>query len=215
MFASKLSWIVVLGLLAAACTKDPGPPPEESSSRTTGNAGLTGNTPMAAPTDVQPGDRLDLGGISVEVPEGWVVERPSSNMRRAQFRLPGEGGESAEMIVFFFGAGQGGSVQMNIDRWIGQYEQPGGRSSADAATIDSFSANGMKITTVEIEGTLVAPTNMNNPAAGNQNVPNQAFIGGIVESPAGKFFFKTAGPQAVVDQWSPSVKDFLKSVQSN
>jgi len=34
-------------------------------------------------------------------------------------------------VVYFFGAGQGGSVEANLDRWKGQMLTPGGKP-ADA-----------------------------------------------------------------------------------
>src|SRR3990172_1264610 len=61
--------------------------------------------------EVQAGETQDLGGIRVTVPDTWVVETPSSQMRKAQYRLsaPEGGSGDGELVVFYFGPGQGGS----------------------------------------------------------------------------------------------------------
>jgi hypothetical protein len=68
--------------------------------------------------------------LKFDVPAGWVSTTPSSPMRVADFTLPRVAGdvEDATLTVYFFG-GQGGSVQANLDRWIGQMAQPDGRTS--------------------------------------------------------------------------------------
>ena len=39
-------------------------------------------------------------------------------MRLATYQVP----ESGECGVYYFGQGQGGGVEANIDRWIGQFQ---------------------------------------------------------------------------------------------
>ena len=52
-------------------------------------------------------------------------------MRAAQYTLPSvkPGDEAPELVVYFFGHGSGGTAEANIERWIGQMEQPGGKDS--------------------------------------------------------------------------------------
>ena len=51
-----------------------------------------------------------------------MTETPSSSMRVGQYKLPKSEGdkEDASLVLYYFGATQGGSPQANIDRWIGQ-----------------------------------------------------------------------------------------------
>jgi hypothetical protein len=53
-------------------------------------------------------------------------------MRRAQYRLAKAEGdpEDGGLVVFFF-SGQGGSVQANIDRRVGQFQNPQGNPASD------------------------------------------------------------------------------------
>ena len=92
-----------------------------------------------AETDSAPGPAVSAGpaqasaaGLRFEAPSTWISETPSSSMRLAQYRLPGLEGdpEDAELAVFYFG-GQGGSVQANVDRWIGQFSNPDGSPVTD------------------------------------------------------------------------------------
>src|ERR1043166_7012818 len=61
-------------------------------------------------------------GIQWNVPAKWTTgeERP---MRLTTYIIPGaSGSEDGECGVFFFGTGQGGDVNSNIQRWITQFE---------------------------------------------------------------------------------------------
>src|SRR4051812_45472638 len=62
------------------------------------------------------------GDVKFQPPAAWVTEPTTSNMRVAQYRLPRAEGDTADasLILYYFGQGQGGSAQANLDRWIGQ-----------------------------------------------------------------------------------------------
>src|SRR5437773_2653611 len=67
-------------------------------------------------------------GVRWTAPAGWTNEgaRP---MRAATYLIGPSSGDKAgaECAVYFFGAGQGGSVEANVDRWKGQFKGPGGK----------------------------------------------------------------------------------------
>ena len=62
---------------------------------------------------------LDVKGLNVVLPVGWTSVPPASSMRLAQVAIEGPGGP-AELAVFHFGTGQGGDIEANIQRWLGQ-----------------------------------------------------------------------------------------------
>ena len=111
-----------------------------------------GNAPASPPTVGSAASASDrqkvLGPFTLEVPSGWVEQTPGSRMRRAQFALPRESGDSedGELTVFYFGMGQGGSTDANIRRWIGQVSQPDGSSSRDKAKIRQSDVSGFRMT---------------------------------------------------------------------
>src|SRR6266852_8444004 len=153
------------------------------------------------------------GDLHYKVPAGWVSAQPSSKMRVAQFKLPktdGDG-EDAELVLYYFGANQGGTAQANIDRWITQIQQADGSSSKDKAKTDTMTVNGLKITTVDVIGTYTAEM---APGSGTKhNDTNYRLRAAVIETPKGNYFLKLVGPAKTVGRWEQSYTDYLKSFE--
>ena len=154
-----------------------------------------------------------LGELRFTAPEGWVKEQPSSAMRVAQYKLPKvEGdGEDAALVVYFFGATQGGSIQANIDRWISQIQQPDGSSSRDKAKTDTMTVNSLKVTTVDVAGTYTAE--MAPGSSTMHNDANYRLRAAVIETSKGNYFLKLVGPAKTMGRWEQSVTDFVKSLE--
>lgn len=205
--------LALAGLLLGACTDAPS---------TTAPAGTTtaSDTPAAAPAHGQaeppslPPSHPPIGNartLTFTVPEGWVSETPSSAMRKAQFKLPRQGSdtEDARLVVYFFGPDQGGSVEDNIQRWAGEYQQPDGRKSIDVAQRSTRRVNGMDVTEVDVSGTLDAET---MPGSGQRvRKENQRTLAAIVQSEHGSYFIKLTGPAATIAYWEPSFHKYVGS----
>jgi hypothetical protein len=133
-----------------------------------------------------PGTPLQVKGLELLLPSGWTSVPPSSQMRAAQVVIDGPGG-AAEMAVFHFGAGQGGDVEANIQRWLGQIvPQPGTQPQRQ-----NLEANGLRITFVDAEGTL-QPGQM---GVGPQTAqPGSRLLGAVIEGDGGPWFLKATGP---------------------
>ena len=150
--------------------------------------------------------------LRYDAPDGWL-ERPSeSPMRVTEFLLPRVPGdeENAELVVFYFGGG-GGGVEANLERWIGQMEQPDGRSSFEVASTTGFDANGLAVTVLDVPGTYVAAVSPGS--ATRLNRPNFRLMAAVVETPAGPYFFKLTGPIRTVARWEDPFGTFLRSVR--
>lgn len=156
---------------------------------------------------------IAAAALKFDVPKGWVSKAPSSSMRVAEFTLAksGSDAEDATVTVYFFG-GQGGSVQANMDRWIGQMAQPDGRPSKDAAKTSTMqTAAGLKVSLVDVSGTYIAEV---TPGSTQRlNKPGFRQIAAVVETPDGPYFVKVTGPAATVAKWKESVDAFLKSLR--
>ncbi|HXU37831.1 MAG TPA: hypothetical protein VN937_15820 [Blastocatellia bacterium] len=150
--------------------------------------------------------------LQFKTPGGWSSETPSSSMRVAQYQLPAADGdaEPASLVVYYFGAGQGGSVQANLDRWTGQIQQPNGGSSKDKAKTESLTVNGMNVTLLDVSGTY-AGGDMGGGAG--QSKPNFRMRAGVIESPKGGYFIKLVGPEKTVGKWDDSFMEFIKSAE--
>jgi hypothetical protein len=155
-----------------------------------------------------------VGGVSWTVPQSWRAGQ-AGVMRAATYIIDPSSGDkdSAECGVYFFEGGQGGSVQGNLDRWIGQMEQPDGKPPAELAITEKLQANGLQITTIELTGTY------RNTAGPMMQVkdkrPGYRLKGAIVEGPKGSIFFKIAGPDKTVISAALNFMALLKSCRVN
>jgi hypothetical protein len=126
-------------------------------------------------------------GVAWQLPKRWTIgpERP---MRVATYAIPAAGGaqEGAECAVFHFGPNQGGDIDSNIRRWIGQF-QP-----ATSSKRSSKEVNGLKVDLVQIAGTYTAPAGPMMQSSGDK--PDSRLLGAIVSAPQGLVFFKLTGP---------------------
>ena len=151
--------------------------------------------------------------LKFDVPAGWVSKTPSSSMRLADFTLPkvASDAEDGTVTVYYFGTG-GGSVQANIDRWIGQLSQPDGRPSKDVAKTTTVEAKGgLKVTLLDVAGTYIAEVTPGSTERFNK--PGFRQLAAVVETPNGPHFVKVVGPAATVAKWEASVMAFLKSLR--
>jgi hypothetical protein len=153
------------------------------------------------------------GDLRSKAPDGWVAEKPSSGMRVAQYKLPRAEGdpEDASLALYYFGATQGGTTQANIDRWIGQMQQPDGSLSKDKAKTDNLTINGLKVTTVDVIGTYTAEM---SPGSGERhNNADYRLRAAVIETPKGNYFAKLVGPVKTIARWDQSYSDYLKSFE--
>ena len=152
-------------------------------------------------------------GLAFDVPSGWAPAVPSSSMRVAEFALPAAEGdaEDASLVLYFFPGG-GGSVEANIDRWIGQVEQPDGSPSKAAATTTTLkSTAGLALTVVDVAGRYVAEV---TPGSAERfDKPGFRLIAAYINAPDGPYYMKLVGPQATIAKWHDSVQTFLRSMR--
>jgi hypothetical protein len=135
-------------------------------------------------------------GLQWTAPAGWKVEAPRP-MRAATYMVAPVAGDrdSAECGIFFFGAGQGGSIEANLERWKGQFRGPGGKPAA--AKTSRRTINGLNVTLIEAAGEFVGVAGP-MMAAGEQGLPDYRLLGAIVEGPGGNIFLKFTGPAKTI-----------------
>ena len=192
-FTIKTSVALLAGALCWAC----GPPPTVASK----------NAPQAS----EPGSQ---GELRLKAPDGWVSERPSSSMRVSQYQLPAAEGdaEAASLVVYYFGAGQGGSVDANLERWIGQMQTSDGKPSKDRAKTEQTTVNGMKVTLLDVTGAYAGGDMGGGGAA--QSKPNFRMRAGVIETPKGAYFIKLVGPEKTVSRWDQAFQEFVRSAEA-
>lgn len=191
-----MNQILLAALLATGCDDAPSRPPRE---------------PPAPPERPAAPAPVHTGTLRFTAPDGWISEAPSSAMRQAQFRAPRADGDSedAELAVFHFGAGLGGSVEANLDRWVAQIAQPDGTDSHARTKIDHREVRRMPVTILDVSGTYVASSMPGAPVHGDQS--GFRMLAAVVESPAGPWFVKLVGPARTVEKWEAAFGEYVDS----
>jgi hypothetical protein len=129
------------------------------------------------------------GGVQWTVPVRWQLGTGSA-MRVATYGVPAKAGDPGECAVFFFGPGQGGTVDANVERWGKQFE--GAPKPAQAVS----TVAGLRVTRTQVAGAYLAPGGPMMQSTGKKT--GYRLLGAIVEAPGGNVFFKLTGPAATV-----------------
>lgn len=132
-------------------------------------------------------------------------------MRAATYIVSAAAGdkEGGECVAYYFGQGQGGSVDANIRRWTGQFHDSSGQPAKNAVT-NRRSVHGMPLTTIEVSGTY---TGMGGPMMAQQPAKSgYRMLGAIIEGPQGSVFFKFTGPAKTVAANAKAFEDMVNSV---
>jgi hypothetical protein len=202
---------LLLVIFCIACNA-PGPTvvPMNSNSSPLPGAGAQ-PSPQSRPAQSGP---TQSGNLRFQPPAGWTAEQPSSSMRVAQYRLPRAEGDSADasLVVFYFGPGQGGSVEANLDRWIGQMQQSDGTPSKSKAKIDNVTVNQMPVTLLDVTGSY-AESGMGGGGSGQQIQGLARMRAAVIETPQGAYYIKLVGPEKTVNRWDASFMEFIKSAE--
>ena len=142
------------------------------------------------------GTPVTLAGLKFIPPTSWNDLGPSG-MRKGDYAFGPVAGDSdsATVTIFYFGPNMGGSIESNIDRWIGQIS-PAEDGSEPAR--ESMEVDGMPVHIVRTAGSYSA--SMGGPMSGNSvEKPDYKLVGVVVEAPEGNVFFKLTGPEASAD----------------
>jgi hypothetical protein len=159
---------------------------------------------LAAPPAAAPRTET-AGGIEWKVPARWTSGTGSA-MRVATYAVPApKGADAGECAVFFFGAGQGGSIDANVERWSKQFE------GTPAPQRTGATVGGLKVTRVQLSGTYLAPGGPMMQSTGKR--PGTRLVGAIVEAPEGNVFFKLTGPAATVTAAQPEFDALVASLR--
>jgi|KBSSwiStaDraftv2_1062776.scaffolds.fasta_scaffold243939_2 hypothetical protein len=174
-------------------------PAEPMSARTP-----TTDAPAASPQVV-----VESGGdpgITWKVPTRWT-EAPSNPMRLATYAIPPARGDrdEARCAVYYFGPGQGGDPETNVERWIREFEAPV-KPERLSRTID-----GLAVSTVRVRGTYLAHAGMGDEEDAAR--PHHELYAAIVEGPDGALFFKFVGPEETVDAAAAEFEGMLGTLR--
>lgn len=166
-------------------------------------------------TDRGRGQQPKSGGttefpVQWQIPDSWKKVETSSRLKipKVEFRIPGSNG-TARMKAFYFGPGQGGSVDANLNRWKGQFEAGKGRKKLEPER-SSKTVNGIEVHTLDVTGTF-SPSMPRGKQRGA--TPGTRMLAAIAKVEGKKVFFKLVGPKQTVRAAKSDFDAFVSSLK--
>lgn len=157
--------------------------------------------------------KLSLAGgrLVVQVPADWKKAASRSRILESEFSAPADAkpDEPSARITFM---AAGGSIDANIERWFGQFTQPDGKATKDAAKVEEFKVGDAKVHWVEIPGTYMESMG-GGPFAPGKKVERKEYrmLASIIVLENGlQYFIKMTGPDELVQKQK---EGFLKMVK--
>jgi len=135
-------------------------------------------------------DTLEVANLTFKLPEPWKKVPTNSQMRAGTAQITVEGSDTPlEAVFYYFGAGQGGDVDANIARWLGQFE------GEPESKREEIKAGDHKVDLIIANGTY-----LDGPPFGGTKTPRPDFtmLGAIVPAADANVFIKLTGPKAAV-----------------
>ncbi len=165
----------------------------------------------------QDAGKLELadGKLSMTAPAAWKKGEPKSPIIQYEFSAPidAKADETARITIM----SAGGSIEDNINRWYGQFEQADGKSTKDKSKTEKFDVAGNTVHWVDIPGNFKETMGGGGPFSGGKTVlrENYRMLGAIiVTKDQGQVFIKMTGPAGVVEKLSATFKESLKQLKS-
>lgn len=164
---------------------------------------------LGASVNCAAGQAVRFQGLTSEVPSAWTQDTPSSNMRVLQLGVPGGAeGEGAQFVVFYFGPGQGGSLEANVDRWTAQFSNPDG---SPVTPVMGPVESPMPATLVELRGSYARGV---GAGPGAETLPDRMLLAAVVETPEGNLYPQLHGPAELVASQREAFIAFIQGIQA-
>jgi hypothetical protein len=158
------------------------------------------------------GTVVEIDGLKSAVPADWKPEEVTNKFRTHHFRVPhvADDKTDAEMVIFFFGAGSGGSADANVKRWKGMFIPPDGKKIDDVAKVETFKVGNVNVTYLDVQGTYKFKERPFDPASKEEQRPDHRMLGVVFDSPNGPYFFRLVGPAKTVEHNKKAFEDWVK-----
>ncbi|QDV23788.1 hypothetical protein [Aureliella helgolandensis] len=155
------------------------------------------------------------GKLTLTAPAEWKKEQPKSRIVQYEFSAPakedkGKEDEEAQARITIMGAG--GSIDANIERWKGQFQD----APKDKTKVEKFEVGKNTVHWVDIQGsfkdTMGAPPFAGVPPTIRKDYRMLGAI--IVTENSGQYFIKMTGPNAVCEKLVEGFKKMLKELEA-
>lgn len=141
-------------------------------------------------------------GIQFSVPAGWnEVENPTPEFVDARFQIPTPHGA----VKLSFSSNSGGA-EVNIQRWIGQFQLPPGKRPI----VDDLNVDGAAAKWVDLGGAFVGGAMPGAPASSG---PIERMLGVAIPLGSRDFYLKLTGTDAAVSDVRDAFREFVRSAR--
>jgi hypothetical protein len=163
--------------------------------------------------DDSQGTLVTFDGLQSRTPADWTSKESTSKFRIKEFRLPAakEDSTDADLTIFFFGVGSGGSVDDNIKRWKTMLVPPEGKTIEDVSKLENKKINGVDVAYFEIAGSYKFKERPFDQKEQPQLRPNYRMIDVIMETKNGPYFIRLVGPAATVEHHKKAFDGWLNA----
>lgn len=152
------------------------------------------------------------GKLKMTAPKNWVRKNPSSRIVEHEYAIPKTDDDENDGRFTVMGAG--GSIEANIDRWIGQFTQPDGGATKDKTKKEMLKIKDHTVHMVDISGSYKDQARgPMGPTVTREGYRMLAAI--VVTEKSGLVFLKFYGPKATVAANEKAFTDMLQSLQVN
>ncbi len=155
---------------------------------------------------------IEIDGLKSTAPADWKSEKVTAKFRTHHFRIPhvADDKTDAELTIFFFGTGSGGSADDNVKRWKGFFIPPEGKKIEDVSKVENFKVGNVDVTYLDVQGTYKFKERPFDPTSKEELRPDYRMLGVVFESPKGPYFFRMVGPAKTVEQNKKAFEDWVK-----
>lgn len=179
---------------------------------TLATAAMLAISPALATAEEKPADNtftIGEGKLTFVAPEGWTKKQPKSRIIEAELEVPAAEGDETPGRLTAMGAG--GSVEANIERWVGQFVDEGNDAKPKVA---KKTVAGNEVHIVDLSGTYKdSPA---GPFAGGKTTLRKDYrmLGAIiVTKDSGNYFLKLYGPKATIGEAEKGFDELVSSLK--
>lgn len=151
------------------------------------------------------------GKIKLMAPGEWKAVEPRVRIIEHEFALPGKEKDDVPGRLTIMIAG--GSVEDNIDRWLGQFVQPDRTDTKERARVEEDKIEGMAVHWVDVAGTFKDQAGPFAPAVEREKYRMLAAIIELGDGRRGNYFIKLTGPEGTLGFQEENFRAFVKSIR--
>ncbi|MEX2138722.1 MAG: hypothetical protein WD894_05635 [Pirellulales bacterium] len=171
---------------------------------------LTLSATAAQPADKERAITLGEGKLTLEAPEKWVRKEPRTRIVEHEFAVEGKKGQDAGRVTVM---AAGGSIEDNINRWIGQFKKPDAKTKS-RQHVEKRKVAGLEVEIVDLAGTYRDMPG--GPRAGGKAIDreNYRMLGAIIPGgpSIGNYFIKFYGPAELVKENEKAFHTMIESL---